>query len=104
MKYVLTYTFDIEMSFDGADEYEQITKRFSMFIASLPDWVVDNHNAQFGRNIPPYNPNADKYLIAFTLTFRDYSFLQQGLQLLNAYCILHYIEPDEAPIISSLEA
>lgn len=101
MKYVLTYTFDLELQFDGELEYEQVTKRFSRFIASLPDWVVED-NTQFGRNIPAYHPDSDNYLLSFTLAFRDYEFLQQGLLLLNAYCTLHYMKPDEAPIISTL--
>ena len=100
MKYVLTYTFNLELQFDGELGYDEVTKRFSRFIASLPDWVVED-NSQFGRNIPPYNPDSDKHLLSFTLAFRDYSFLEQGLLLLNAYCILHYMTPDEWPIIST---
>ena len=101
MKYQLTYSFDIYGLYVDEQDYNTITKKLSFLVASLGDYMIED-NQQFGRNIPPYDETVEKCIIKFRLSFRDFGFLEEGLKFLNAYCILHYMEEDESPFITTV--
>ncbi len=101
MKYLLTYSFDISGLYVTEQDFETVTKKMSYLVAALGDYMIED-NLQFGRNIPPFDPNCNSCIIKFNVVFNDFSLLQEGIKFFNSFCIMHYIKEDESPIINSL--
>jgi hypothetical protein len=97
--YRVIYKIDVTGLILDESQYLLTLKRVERLICSLPDYILEEEKC-IGINIPAYDPDGD-YILTFTLIFRDSGFLEEGLKFLTAYCILNYIEPDQAPIIST---